>query len=261
MQPGARHPAAEPRGGGVLEAVRLVEDDGVVLRQHAGLVEALAHPEVGEVERVVGDHEIGSLGACACGLGEAGADERAATSEAALRADRELAPEGVGRLERKLRAIAGLRRLDPFPQLLEGTTVLRALEERSAEQLEAVHALPAEVVLPALENSDVDLAAEGGGGQRHVLRQQLLLQRLRRRRDHDAEPRLQRRDEVRKALPRSRARLGEQMLAAGERPGDSSSKLLLLGPRLVTVEDGREPPSRTKYVRHGSQSRDRGGRP
>ena len=51
-----------------------------------------------------------------------------------------------------------------------------------------MQALAAEVVLSALEDSHVDLAAECGRGRRHVLRQQLLLERLRRRGDDDPLP-------------------------------------------------------------------------
>ena len=53
-----REARAEPLGGGVLELVRLVEDDGVVLGQHAdGAVRGDAQAEIGEVERVVDDHD------------------------------------------------------------------------------------------------------------------------------------------------------------------------------------------------------------
>ena len=49
--------AAEPRGRRVLEAVCLVEDDGIVLGEDGG-VRLLTKAEVGEVERVVDDDEI-----------------------------------------------------------------------------------------------------------------------------------------------------------------------------------------------------------
>ena len=66
VEPGARDAAAEPRRRGLLEPVGLVEDDGVVLGEHAA-----AGGDVGEVEGVVRDHELGLGGARPGGLGEA----------------------------------------------------------------------------------------------------------------------------------------------------------------------------------------------
>ncbi len=55
-----REAGAQPLGRRVLELVGLVEDDGVVLRQHADrAVRGDAQPEIGEVERVVDDDHVG----------------------------------------------------------------------------------------------------------------------------------------------------------------------------------------------------------
>ena len=72
---------------------------------------------------------------------------------------------------------------------------------------------------------------------------QLLLERLRRRRDDDALARGERRDQVGEALARARAGLREQVLARGERVGDGGRQLGLLGTRLEAVENGGQPPA------------------
>src|SRR5581483_5595373 len=74
--------AAEPRRGGLLEPVRLVEHDGVVLGQ-----DSAAGCDVGEVEGVVHDHEVGLGRARTRALGEAAAVERAAAARTAVCAD------------------------------------------------------------------------------------------------------------------------------------------------------------------------------
>src|SRR5207247_1187434 len=80
-----------------------------------------------------------------------------------IRADRELAPERVPRLEVQLRPIPALGLLDPRAHGLKHGPVLRSAEERAAQQLEPVQSLAAEVVLPALQHGNVDLSAEDGG--------------------------------------------------------------------------------------------------
>ena len=72
-----------------LELVCLVEDDGVVLGQDARAVAAFAQREVGEVEGVVGDHQVGLGRALPSALRETRCHARAAPAEAAVRADRD----------------------------------------------------------------------------------------------------------------------------------------------------------------------------
>ena len=113
--PAPRDAAAEPRRGRLLEPVRLVEDDGVVLGQHAA-----AGGDVREVERVVRDHEVGLARAVARRLGEAGRDERAAAAGAAVAADGELGPERLRRLELQLGPVARLGLVEPALHRLPG---------------------------------------------------------------------------------------------------------------------------------------------
>ena len=91
------------------------------------------------------------------------------------------------------------------------------MQQLAPQQAEAVERLPAEIVLPALEHGDVDLAAKHGGRDRDVIREQLLLQRLRRRRDDDAAAQGQRGNEIGEALAGARAGFRQEVLAGGER--------------------------------------------
>ena len=220
-----RDAPAEPGRGRLLEPVRFVEDDGVVLGQHAA-----ARGDVREVQRVVDDHEIGLRGAGTRRLREARGNERAAAARAAVGADRELAPERGGRLDLELGAVARLGRVEPRLHRLPRRAVVPA---RKQERLEALQLPPAEVVRAALEDARVDGPADRGCRDRHVLAEQLFLERLRRRRDDDALARLERRDQVREALADAGSRLGDEVLAEGERALDRSGKRRLLGARLV----------------------------
>ena len=245
------HAAAEPRGRRVLEAVRLVEDDGVVLGEDGG-VRLLTQAEVGEVERVVDDDEVRSACLAPSGLREARRGERAPAAEAAVGADRELAPERVRGLERKLGPVARLRLVEPRAQELEGCRVLLSLQQLAAEQLEAVQRLAAEVVVAALEHRHLHFAAEHCCGDGNVLREQLLLERLRRRRHDHAATGGERRDEVREALAGARARFGKQMRARVERVGDGLGELGLLRARLVARQDLRERASGSEHGVHAA---------
>ena len=75
--------------------MRLVEDDRIVLGQHAA-----PGGDIREVERVIRDHELGLPGASAGRFREARRKQRAAAPGATVRADRKLGPERLGRLER-----------------------------------------------------------------------------------------------------------------------------------------------------------------
>ena len=198
------------------------------------------HRQVGEVERVIDDHELGLLRPRPGLLGEAAGQEGTAPAGAAVGADGHLGPERRPRLEGELRAVPGLRRLDPALQALVVGGVLGRAEERQCQSLQA---LPAQVVLAALEHGDVELARERRRGRRHVLGQQLLLERLRRRRDDDPLSGLERRDQVRQALADPGAGLREQVLATLEGVCDLLRERSLLGPRLVAGKGGGQPPA------------------
>src|SRR4029453_2954317 len=96
-----------------------VEYDRLVLREDRRAVGAGAESEGGEVEGVVDDDELRLAGALPRLFGEAAPDERASPPRAALGTHGELGPERVRGLELELRAVAGVRCLDPVPQPLE----------------------------------------------------------------------------------------------------------------------------------------------
>ena len=220
----------------------LVEDDGVVLRQHAA-----PRGQVGEVERVVRDHEIGRRRPIACSLGETRPVERAAPSRAAVGADGELGPQRVRRLELELRAVAGLGRAEPALHRLPGPAVAPLGEE---DRLEARELAAAEVVLPPFQHLDPNITVQRRRGDRHVVPEELLLQGLRRRRDDDPQPRRERGNQVGEALSDARPGLGHQVLAGRERPLDLLGQRSLLGPRLVGGKCGLERAAGTEDLVH-----------
>ena len=234
--------------------MRLVEDHHVVVGQHADAVATLAQTEVGEVEGVVRDHEVRVRRALARRLGEARAHIRTRPAETAIGADRKLRPERLGRLDLELSPVAGSGRVDPGAHRVEHAPVLGPREERPAEEREPLQPAAAEVVVPPLQHGDVHLPAERCRSERHVLRQQLLLQRLRGRGDNDAQARFERRDEVGKALARARGGLGEEMRPICERPRDRVGELRLLLPGLVLLEHPRERATVAEDVAHGSRA-------
>ena len=132
--------------------------DRVVLGKHAA-----ARGHVGEVQRVVRDHELGLGRTPPRSLREARREQRAAAAGAAVGADGELGPQCVRRLERQLGAVAGLGLGEPRLQRLERLLVARVAEQHRPE---ASKLLAAHVVLPALEHDDVDLAPERRGRPR-----------------------------------------------------------------------------------------------
>ena len=155
-------PAAEPARRSLLEFVGLVEDDGVVVGKHSGAVAALPQREVGEVERVVGDHEVGLRRPRACVLGEARGHAGAPAAQATVGADGELGPQGGRRLRVELGAVAG----PSSPRSRAAGARRRPRRRAGRRELDGVDAPPAEVVLAALDDGDPNLTAEcrlGGG--------------------------------------------------------------------------------------------------
>ncbi len=164
------------------------------------------------------------------------------------------------RLDLELGPVAGLRRVDPAAHRVERTPVLGPREQRSTEQREALQPVAAEVVLPALEHGDVHLTSQRRSRNRHVLRQQLLLKRLGRGRDHDTTAGRERGHEIREALPRAGACLCEQVPTVRERPFDRVGELGLLLAGLVPIQHPGERTARSEHFTHGVELRDRDGR-
>jgi len=152
----------------------LVEDDGIVIGQDPGAVVSRSQGEVGEVERMVGDHELCAARTLAGRLRVAGAHVRTAPPSAAVGADRDLGPERRARLEGELGAVSRLRRLYPGTQAFVVGRVLGGPEE-AAEPVDAAEALAAEVVLAALEDGYANLAPQCRRSSRHIFSQKLLL--------------------------------------------------------------------------------------
>ena len=202
---------------------------------------------MGEVERVICDHELGLAGARLRRLCEARREERAAAAGAAVGADGNLGPERLGRFDLELGAVARLGRGKPRLDRLVRFLVTRVAKQHRAEALEL---LAADVVRAALEHRDPHLAPERARRRRHLAGEQLLLERLRRGRDDDALPRLERGQQVGEALPRAGAGFGDEVLARRERELDRSRKRSLLRPGLEARERGGEGTAGTKRVVH-----------
>ena len=260
MDHGAAHAPAQPRGRRFLEPVSLVEDDRVVLRKDRGRVGAAAKPEIGEVQGVVDDDQLGMGGALARGLREAERGEHAAATEAAVRPDGDLRPDRIGRLDLELGAVARLGQVDPAAHPVEGGGVLGPREELSAEKLEPMEGVPAQVVLAALEHRHLHLAAQRLGGGRDVLAEELLLEGLRRGRDHHPLSRVECGDQVREALAGARAGLGDEVLPGRERDLDLGRERSLLRAGLVAGEDTLQAPAGLEEPLHARQRTERCGR-
>ena len=186
---------------------------------------------------MVGDHELGLGRPALRGLREAGGEEGAAPPRAAVGPHRELGPERFRGLQLELGAVAGLGRRQPGLHRLERLLVAGIAEQHRPEALQL---LAAEVVLASLQHGDADFAPERPRGGRHLLGEELLLERLRRRRDDHPLARLEGGQEIGEALAGARAGLGDQVLARRERALDRRRKGRLLGSRLETGQGGGE---------------------
>ncbi len=223
--------------------MRFVEDDCVVLGQ-----DAASCCDVREVERVVRDHQIRLSGAIARSLGEASPDERAAPARAPVAADCKLGPQALRRLDLELCAVARLGRVEPWLHRLPRASVASLGEQ---ERLEPLQLATAEVVLAPLDDGDVEIASKRGRRNRHVVTEQLFLQRLRRRCHDDPQPRLERRQQVGEALPDAGPGFGDEVPACGERSLHGVCQGGLLGPRLEAGQDLRERAADAEVIGHG----------
>src|SRR5690606_26151927 len=131
---------------------------------------------------------------------------------------------------RKVAAPAGAR---PRPDGLDRAEGRRVRVAAGAHQLEA---MPAQVVVAALQQRDVHGPAKHAAEARQVPGEKLILQRARAGRDDRAAPRMQHRDEIRESLADARAGLDRDVTAAGERVGDDPGHA---GLRLAVREAGQ----------------------
>ena len=209
---------AEVLGGHLLDGVGLVEDDGVVARQHGGSRVACAgsaEREIGEEEVVVHHHHVRLGGDLAHLEDEAVVVVRALLPGAGLRRRKHLAEggEALGQIG-ELGPISRRRALRPFVELPVERGLLAALE--GGGRFELLLAQQAQVVLPSLQEGEAGLDPEGAQ-QRDVLVGELLLQGLGGGRDDDLEPAPRRRNEIGEGLSRTGTRLDGEGPAPLER--------------------------------------------
>ena len=252
-----RHLDPEARRHDLLELVRLVEDDDVVLGQHHS-----AAGQVGAVEVRVHDHDVGGRRTVAGGLGEAASSRGAVEGAGALPgADAYHVPGPVGGLEAEVGPVPAGRRLRPGHQAAHlvdqalgwrrgGVGSLR-VRTRTRTRLGFVrpprsrvtqlgldparadlgHPLAAEVVAPPLQDGEVqrDGQTQSRLDEREVLLGQLVLQRLGGG-GHDDLPAAEGGgDEIGQRLARPRAGLDDEMRPGDQRLGHGTAHLLLLG--------------------------------
>ena len=237
-QLGGGHDLAEEQGRRLGQLVRFVEDHRVGRRQQVGDAFVAQH-EVGEEQVVIDDHDIGFLRRAARLHHEALAVVPAFHAEAVVARRRDEIPD-----RRLLRHFGELGPVAAAARLREphdGPQVDRVLPRRQpAVLLRALQVLVADVVRPALQQRDGDRRLQRPADHRHVLAEQLVLQRLRAgRHDHLAAPQ-QRGHEIREGLAGAGARLGDQRAAPVDRIGHRLRHLDLSVAGAIAVHVGRQ---------------------
>ena len=239
---GDLHP--EVLGGDVLHEVRLVEDHGVVGRDHLA-VAALLDREVGAQQVVVHHHDVGLQGPLAHLRHEARVEEGARLADAVLAGGGDLPPEihGVGQV-RDLRPVAGLGLGGPVLDCLEEGHLVGAAKGPALRK--GLVAKKAQVVGPPLHDRHRQVPAEGLGQERDVLGDQLLLEVLGAGGDDHPTAELDRGQQVGEGLPGAGAGLGQEQAAVLEDALDRLGEPLLRRPLLVALEDLRQEPAATE---------------
>ena len=222
------------------ELVGLVDHRDVVLRDHRDALD-----RVDGEQRVVGDDQLGAVGALLGALGEAlGAVGALAGAEALAVADADLPPDPVG-VPRRVVALAGAAvlglLLDPLAQRdhLGAQRALGQLDQRALVVGHALaHAVQAGVVGPPLEYGEGAAALELVAGRleqgRDVALDELVLEGERRRGHHDPVAVQQRGHEVAQRLAGAGAGLDEQVALVLHRRGDRLGHRDLAGTLLTT---------------------------
>ena len=231
----------------VLEDVGLVEDDDVVIRENRPAARHVEAVQVG----VDHDH-VRSRGSPTRLLGEAGVAQRAAIGAGALvAADAHRAPRVVRRRPVEFCHVARGRAARPLgePLDLDPRGQCHGLEFELALVAGAhlPQPLQAHVVRAALQHGPVEIASEVFGEEREVLRGQLILEGLGRRRHHDSGVGLDRRDQVGEGLAGTGTRLDDQMSSVRDRRGDEFGHLLLAEALLCVGESGGDPGERVAH--------------
>ena len=185
-----------------------------------------AQRQVGEVERVVDEHDLAARGPLARELGIAAVALRAARAAAAVGPHRQLAPDGLVRHEGELIAIALARADQPLVEAHQLVLVLRRHPLLRKRPLE-----PTDVVGAALDDRRGDVQTCRLPGQREVLVEQLPLQRLGGGGHHDASTAERRRHEVGEALADARRSLRHEQAATVDRVADLLREPQLAVPR------------------------------
>ncbi len=225
--------------------MRLVDDELVIVRKQPA-----ADLGIREQQRVVDNDEIRRFGLGASSMHVAVLG-RAAHPDAVERVGGDVCPQHLFTpLQPQLRAVAALRGVQPHEDLQLEAELLRVLA-RDAE----VASPPAQrdVVRPALQQTSLEVPWQLRQTWQ-VFVHQLLLQRVRVRRDHYAllvaDGASERRHQVRDALARSRACLDQQRAAAGLDLRDGKHHLQL---RLAVLVAGQ---SRCQSAFGGEHGRD-----
>jgi hypothetical protein len=226
---GRRQLGRRDRGHPVDQVVRLVDDHHVVLGEDVAVLQ-----RVDGQQRVVGDDDVRPARDLACPLGKAAAAEAAPLCPDALPGrDRDLPPCPLVDARHQLVAVAGLRGLGPLPQprhLPPDLGGRARLEEGFLRVVGGAAAQPvlAQVVAPPLEDREGRRPAEQRLQRfreaRQVAVDELALQRDRGGGHHDRRVHRGRvpgrGHQVRQRLPRARARLDREVLAAVHGAGD-----------------------------------------
>ena len=230
-------------GRDIFDGVGFVEDDRVVRREHA---EALSpQREVSEEHRVIDHENVRVLHPPTCGLVEALVVRRAALTHAVFTVGLDLVPNrGAFQLwQRGERTIVGP--LGPVEDLLQGTELFGLVEERRLSIPCTLGPAEGDVVAPALDEHGTELDGQHRLQERHILVDDLLLERDGVRGDDDPAflvfvflklgDVLDRRQQIAEGFAHSGACFNDELVALLQRVGDGSDHLLLLGALLEVV--------------------------
>jgi hypothetical protein len=225
----------------VLEHVRLVEDDDVVLRQDRA---AARHVE--SVQVCVDHDHVGCASAAACLFGEARVAQGAPVGAGALvAADAHRSPRVVGWRPVELGHVARGRGAGPFGESLDldlgGQCHRLEFELALIARAHLAEPLEAHVVRSTLEHRPVEVSPAVLGEERQVLGGELVLQRLGRGGDDHARIGFDGRHQVGEGLARAGPRLDDEMSTRRDRRGDEVGHLLLADTIFGVRECGGDP--------------------